>query len=96
MNFEELGDVIWKAVRRKDAVAKEILGYYAAQPQDKAVCVMSLDLEKRFGEDIIEGAYHALCGLGFLEPFIDNEGCECARLTKDGIAIYQRLVEVGA
>lgn len=93
VTFEELGASIWEAVRRHDSVATEILRYYSRRNVDKAECVMRDAVSAKFdvdnADDFVRGAYHCLCGVGYLEPYIDKEGVECARLTDKGKGALQ-------
>lgn len=88
VTFEQLGASIWEAVRRHDSVAIEILRYYSRRNTDKAECVMRDAVSAKFdvdnADDFVRGAYHCLCGLELLEPYIDKEGVECARITPSG------------
>lgn len=82
ITFEELGNSIWNTVRELDNVGLDILRYYSVKENDKAYGVMVDTI--RYHDDFAEGAYHCLCGLGYLEPYIAIDGVECARLTKKG------------
>lgn len=82
ITFEELGSSIWNTVRELDGIGLDILRYYSVEENDKAYGVMVAT--SRYHGRFIGGAYHCLCGLGYLEPYIDKEGVECARLTKKG------------
>lgn len=87
VTFEELGCSIWNTVRKLDNVGLDILRYYSVKENDKAYGVMVDAI--RYHDNFAEGAYHCLCGLGYLEPYIDKEGVECARLTKKGREVLQ-------
>lgn len=82
MPFEAFGSTVWDRVRLDDKVGMDILRYFARRNVDHAECVMVMAMP--YPEDFTYGAYHCLCGLGLLEPYIDKEGTECARLTEAG------------
>ncbi len=89
LTFHDIGVCIWEKVRSHDRIAYDVLNYFATKGKDRAVCVMELELDHH--DDELEGAYHCLCGLDLLEPYIDNEGCECARLTELGREALKRI-----
>lgn len=86
MTFEELGSVLWARTRENDELVLRILDYYT-KDVDQATVVANDCLGFN---PLFEGAYHALVGLGMLQPYIDD-GYECARLTPFGREIYGRL-----
>jgi len=90
MPFSNFGSCIWQDVRKNDGVAMAILRYYSGR-NDKAESVMRGAVSKKFRidnpDDFVSGAYHCLCGIGLLDPYIDKEGVECAKLTAAGRAM---------
>ena len=88
MSFEEFGSALWEQERERDAFVLRILEYYHSKDSDKAFFVADDSL----GSDpLFDGVYHALIGLNVLEPYIDKQGCECARFTPFGREVYRRL-----
>lgn len=89
VNFGDFGAAVWNVARKDDAVGPDMMAYFADKGKDKAVQVMCCTLYSAYrNDDLLYGAYHALCGLGLLCPYIDKEGVECARLTPAGREIY--------
>ena len=89
VNFGDFGAAVWNVARKDDAVGPDMMAYFADKGKDKAVQVMCATLYPTFAnDDLLYGAYHALCGLGLLCPYIDKEGVECARLTPAGREVY--------
>lgn len=79
--FRDIGEAIWSDVRKRDRIGIDMLAYFEDRTKDRAFIVMW----DSFGmTDEASGTYHCLCGLGLLEPYIDNDGVECARLTPLG------------
>lgn len=88
LTYGDLGKVIWEKTREDDRLAFEVLRYFHTKGNDKAYVCM---LDHFHFNELADGAYHCLCGLDFLEPYIDNEGCECARLTELGLGALNRI-----
>lgn len=89
VSFGDFGAAVWNVSRQDDSVGPDMMAYFADKGKDKAVQVMCAALYHRYrNDDLLWGAYHALCGLGLLCPYIDKEGVECARLTPAGREVY--------
>lgn len=93
VSFGDFGATVWNLARKDDAIGPDMMAYFADKGKDKAVQVMCATLGSAHysayrNDDMLYGAYHALCGLGLLCPYIDKEGVECARLTPAGREVY--------